>query len=59
MTKEEAMELKPFDIVVYVEKHSGKRIDVLVKRVADNGVFGFERIQSTPALYSFSELETL
>ncbi|MDR0231596.1 MAG: hypothetical protein LBI82_05695 [Dysgonamonadaceae bacterium] len=57
MKKEDAMKLKPFDMVIYMDKSSGKRIDVLVKRVADNGVFGFDKIQSTAALFRFEDLE--
>jgi hypothetical protein len=58
MTKEEAKKIKPFDIVVYTN-HDGKRIDVLVKRVSEIGVFGLDKIQSTACLYYFKDIEIL
>ena len=59
MTKEEAMELQPFDVVIGLERvNTGyKNIDLLVKRVSDNGVFCLSRIQSTAILYKFENIE--
>ena len=60
MTKEEAMKLQPFDVVVHVNRLPGletKRFDVLVKKVTDNGVFCLPRIQSTAVLYKFEDIE--
>ena len=60
MTKEEAMKLQPFDVVVYVNKLPGldtKRFDVLVKKVTENGVFCIEGIRPTAVLYKYKDLE--
>ena len=66
MTKEEAMTLQPFDVVVSIEKNyttlygskpGNIMKDVLVKSVTDNGVFCLPRIQSTAVLYKFEQIE--
>jgi len=60
MTKEEAMKLQPFDVVVArVPARCGGMTnrDLLVKRVTENGVFCLERIQSTAVLYKFEDIE--
>jgi hypothetical protein len=56
MTKEDAMKLQPFDVVVSnIENEQAK--DLLVKRVTNNGVFCLERIQSTAVLYKFNQIQ--
>lgn len=56
MTKKEAQELEPFDVVVTNMKfHENK--DLLVKKVTENGVFCLERIQSTAVLYKFDQIK--
>lgn len=55
MTKEEALQLEPFDVVVYTDSN-GKSIDVLVKRVTEIGVFILPRIQSTANLVNFKDI---
>ena len=55
MTKEEALQLEPFDVVVYTDLN-GKSIDVLVKRVTEIGVFILPRIQSTANLVNFKDI---
>lgn len=56
MTKEEAKKLQPFDVVVSDIPHESP-IDLLVKKVTDNGVFCLERIQSTAVLYKFDQIK--
>jgi hypothetical protein len=56
MTKEQAQELKPFDVVVS-DLGYGENKDLLVKQVTDSGVFCIERIQSTAALYKFNQIK--
>ena len=61
MTKEQAQELKPWDVVV-ARGHqytltTAQNEDVLVKRVTENGVFCLPRIQSTAVLYKFEDLK--
>lgn len=55
MTKEEALQLEPFDVVVYTDLN-GKSIDVLVKRVTEDGVFILPRIQSIANLVDFKDI---
>ena len=55
MTKEEAKELKPFDIVLYKPENQ----EGIVKRVTDHGVFVLFRIQSTSELCKFEDLEKI
>ena len=55
MTKEEAKELKPFDIVLYKPENK----EGIVKRVTDHGVFVLFRIQSTAELCRFEDLEKI
>jgi hypothetical protein len=65
MTKEEAMILQPFDVVVEkiivrdltTNEKQIVAIDLLVKKVTDNGVFCLPRIQSTAVLYKFEQIE--
>jgi len=53
MTKEEAKELEPFDMVLYKPENK----EGIVKRVTDHGVFVLFQIQSTAALCRFEDLE--
>jgi hypothetical protein len=55
MTKEEAKELKPFDMVLYKPKNQ----EGIVKSVTDSGVFVLFQIQSTAALCKFEDLEKI
>lgn len=55
MTKEEAKELKPFDMVLYKPKNQ----EGIVKSVTDHGVFVLFQIQSTAALCRFEDLEKI
>lgn len=55
MSKEDAMKLEPFDMVVYKPTNE----DALVKRVTDRGVFCIFRIQSTAQLCNFEDLEEI
>jgi len=56
MTKEEAQKLEPFDVVVSNLSYEANK-DLLVKRVAEHGVFCLERIQSTAVLYKFDQIK--
>jgi hypothetical protein len=55
MTKEEALQLKPFDMLLYIPTNK----DCLVKRVTDAGIFCIFRIQSTAELCKFEDLKIL
>ena len=55
MTKEEAKELEPFDMVLYKPKNQ----EGIVKRVTDHGVFVLFQIQSTAELCKFEDLERI
>ena len=56
MTKEEAQKLEPFDVVVSDLSYEQDK-DLLIKRVAEHGVYCLERIQSTAVLYKFNQIK--
>lgn len=55
MTKEEAKQLMPFDIVHHINSNK----DAIVKEVTNKGVFCVFKINSEAKLCRFSELKKL